>query len=180
MKVSLVIWLKNMLSSNIMTLPMTPMLTYLEPKDMPLQRKRSRLPSDTPWNCMELLWVKRSNIIDIAFILLIDLISNGTYHFIGTSNACFICFLVLPNGCSMLPTTFAHAIPLSKWIFSYLQELNDAIQKLIWHNPECRNVWKSQQIFFLNEGFSYLEHKVLQLDETDGVIHDTFNISTMK
>ena len=45
----------------------------------------------------ELLQVKRSNNIDIAFVLSIDLISNGTYHCIGISNNYFICFLSPPT-----------------------------------------------------------------------------------
>ena len=80
-------------------LPNTVTKPSIDIHDFPLLTQSSM---QEVFETMEVMRVRRSSIIDGAFVLAIERISDGKHHCIGINNA-FLHFSLSPDGSSILP-----------------------------------------------------------------------------
>jgi hypothetical protein len=104
--------------------------------------------------------IRRSSIIDFAFILPLQDVESGLCHLTGALNTFFIRYMYLLDG-SIQPYPFSMlqarvAEPLSFRIFRSLNLLSFSIKKVFYHQPEGQTANKSFRIPFAYDPFLFI------------------------
>ena len=111
------------------------------------------------------IYVLRSKIKDIAFILSVDEVESGMFHLAGAENTFFVRFMLVNN--TMKPCNravyFARYLiePLGVRLFTAMNTLSQHLRRAMYHLAESEVSSRSFCLpLFSMESFMYLSHKI--------------------